>query len=187
MLLPRRLVKHFNQRPWKLLLGLELYECIIFDSPILELLLKQVLVALGPEFGPQSALIPQIVEQFLECVPIPIDEDLAVDFLNSVQTTKHLVQGGSGHGAEDLAAGDKTMGSADVELDDVRLCEIVETLDILLVLLIGLFFCQILIQLILQGAGKLLILLSHLLVIVQNFLIQCLKQKQNTGKLFLHF
>ena len=79
------------------------------------------------------------------------------------------------------------MGTADVQLDDVRLGEVVEALDVLLILLIGLLLCQILIQLILQGTGELLILLSHLLVIVQNFLIQCLKQKQNTGKLFLHF
>ena len=106
MLLPRRLVKHFDQRPRELLLGLELDERIIFDSPILELLLKEALVALGFEFGPKSPLIPQIVEQFLECLPVPIDEDLVIDFLNRVQTSKHLVQGGSRHGAEDLAAGD---------------------------------------------------------------------------------
>ena len=74
MLLPRRLVKHFNQRPWKLLLGLELYECIIFDSPILELLLKQVLksaqsnrelegVLYETFLGPQCDLVNAMQEQ----------------------------------------------------------------------------------------------------------------------------
>ena len=93
ILLAWSLMEHFNHDLWKLFLCFQLDDCVVFDSPIFQLFLEEVLLTLTLELWPQFPLIPEIVDHHLENLPISIHKHLVINLLQSVQTTEHFLQG----------------------------------------------------------------------------------------------
>ena len=74
----RLLFQHLNDIRWKFDLKSLHFKLIVFDSPVIELFRKLLLIVFIVEFWIHSSVIPQVVDQYLEGFSISIKEDASL-------------------------------------------------------------------------------------------------------------